>query len=340
MKFNYKGKYFTGIVILSLLFSSCNKFVQVAPPVNQVVSSVVFSSNQTATAAVVGLYSQMMRSSMYFMNGAMTLYPALSSDELYNTSPNANIDPFTDNAIPVTSSIIQNNIWRNAYSFIYQANACLEGISQSGGIDKSGGNELMGELKFSRALCYFYLTNLFGNVPLELSTDYKVNEKMPRTPESEVYGQIISDLQDASKLLNGNYVSSDRARPNKWAAVALLARAYLYQKQWKEADSAASAVIGSGEYQLENNLNNVFLSGSSEAIWQLMPVAPYSNTAEGQYFIPSSSSVRPSYAITSFLLSAFEPGDLRKTNWLDSTVNNGKTYYYPYKYKVRSGSNA
>lgn len=338
MKLNHKKNGCAGLFILALLFTSCNKFVQIAPPDNQVISSAVFSNDQSATAAVVGIYSQMMRSGMYFMNGAMTLYPALTSDELYNTSPDPNAGPFAGNAIPSNSYIIQNNIWRNAYSFIYQANACMEGIAASAKLDKSTSNQLTGELKFIRALCYFYLTSLFGDVPLELSTDYRVNEIMARTTQDKVYNQIVTDLQNASQLLNASYISQDRTRPNKWAAVALLARVYLYQQQWSEADSAATAVIESGLYQLENNPDSVFLSSSTETVWQLMPVIPSLNTAEGQYFIPNSNSVLPSYAITPFLLSSFEVGDERRTDWLDSVIINNQIYYYPYKYKVAGGN--
>jgi hypothetical protein len=338
MKLHNKKNGCAGLLILALFFTSCTKFVQVAPPGNQVISSAVFSNDQSATATVVGIYSQMMASGMYFMNGAMTLYPALTSDELYNTSPNADVDPFTNNAIPSNSGIIQNNIWRNAYSLIYQVNACLEGVAGSTTIDRSVSNQLTGELKFIRALCYFYLTNIFGDIPLELSTDYRVNEKMARTPAEQVYNQIASDLQDASILLSSDYVSQDKTRPNKWAAVALLARVYLYTLNWAKADSTATLVISSGKYQLDADLDSVFLAGNNEAIWQLMPVVPSLNTAEGQYFIPSSNNVLPTYAVTPFLLSAFEPGDLRKTDWLNSASMNDQTYYYPFKYKVANGN--
>jgi hypothetical protein len=70
-----------------------------------------------------------------------------------------------------------------------------------------------------------------------------------------------------------------------------------------------------------------------------MPVSPYFNTAEGFAFIPSSPTVIPNYIIDTSLLNAFEPGDLRKTTWLDSNSVNGITYYYPFKYEVATGTN-
>jgi hypothetical protein len=97
-------------------------------------------------------------------------------------------------------------------------------------------------------------------------------------------------------------------------------------------------VINSKKYHLVDDLDQVFLANSPEAILQFIPVSPFFNTAEGFSFIPFSSSAKPAYALTPFLLNAFETGDLRKSAWLDSNVVNGEVYYYPHKYKVRFAS--
>src|SRR5882757_9248658 len=115
------------ITILSLLCSSCKKFVTIAPPITQITAVNVFSNDQTATSAVVGLYSQMMQTNLSFMNGAMSVYAGLAADEIYNTAPSAtNYDPFTNNALVNTNNIVQTNFWKSGYSEIYQANACIE----------------------------------------------------------------------------------------------------------------------------------------------------------------------------------------------------------------------
>jgi len=196
----------------------------------------------------------------------------------------------------------------------------------------------MGEALFCRSLCYFYLTNLFGDVPMATTTNYRVNALLPNTSSSLVYQQIVADLQTAQGLLSPSYPSSGHERPNKWVAVSLLSRVYLYQKNWAKADSLSSLVINSGAYSLSSNLNNVFLDGSTEAILQLQPVSAGINTADGITFIPATATLIPTYAISPYLLSAFENGDQRKTDWLKSNTVSGKTYYYPYKYKVRTGA--
>jgi hypothetical protein len=62
--------------------------------------------------------------------------------------------------------------WKDGYNYIYRANAILEGIANSTGMTADGKKLVEGEAKFIRGFCYFYLVNLFGDVPLVLSTDY------------------------------------------------------------------------------------------------------------------------------------------------------------------------
>lgn len=327
-----------GMTILAgLFFSSCKKFVTIAPPQDQVVSATVFNDDKTATAAVTGIYSQMMTTGGNLMNGALTIYPGLSADEFYNVKSLATYDPFVSNSLLKTNSSVQNYFWRYSYAYIYQANACLEGLAASTGVSAPVKKQLMGECLFVRAYCYFYLTGLFGDVPLETVTDYQVNAVAPRTAAAKVLEQIISDLTSAQSLLVPAYPVAGTIRPNKWAATALLARASLYQKSWPAAEAAATAVISSGMYSLVKDLNAVFLANSKEAIFQLAPVLFNANTSEGQAFIPASATAIPTFNIPAYTLAAFEAGDQRKNAWIKSTTVGGTTYYYPYKYKIRSG---
>jgi hypothetical protein len=173
---------------------------------------------------------------------------------------------------------------------------------------------------------------------MPLNTNYKSNAVLSRTPLAAVYTQIIADLTEAASLLKSTYLTTDRTRPNAFTARALLARAYLYNQNWSAAEEEASKIIAAGIYSLVPNPNNVFLVASTETIWQLNSAGLSYNTYEGSQYIPSSATVIPNYAATDFLLNAFEPGDARKTAWLKSNVVGGKTYYYPAKYKVRTGT--
>lgn len=341
-------KYYLGIGPALLLFFcclSCKKMIEIDPPKNQLVTSQVFADSTDATSAVLGIYINMMNSSsssgFTFANGAITLYTGLSSDELMPTGTNSTESQFYSNSLLVDNQAIVVQ-WRQAYSLIYQANACIEELAGSSGISNALKNQLTGESKFIRAFIYFNLVNLYGDVPFVTSTDYKINAVLPRIAKDSVFNKIVADLMDAKELLSPDYVTPGKIRVNQYTAIALLARIYLYQKKWLQADDAASLVISSGLYSLEPNLNDVFLANSSEAIWQLSPIQPEYETPEGQKFNPgASANSKPRYCITPFLLNSFETGDQRMANdnWIESKVIMGVTYYYPYKYKLVNDGN-
>jgi hypothetical protein len=155
---------------------------------------------------------------------------------------------------------------------------------------------------------------------------------------SIVYSQIINDLLDAKNLLPADYITTERVRPNKWTAAALLSRCFLYTNQWQNASLEANAIIASGTYSLEPDLNNVFLNSSTEAIWQLLPVRPGFNTYEGLEILPTSPFSYPTYLVTTSLRGSFENGDNRKTSWINSRVYNNDTLYFLFKYKIPNGT--
>lgn len=339
MKINYiKITFLILLVIVSFYFTACKKFVAVDDPNDQFNSDKVFSDSTTATGAVTGIYSEMLTNRNLFANSATTLYAGMSSDELYYYTPGLK-DEFSNNQITQENHInIDNSFWIPAYKYIYAANLCIEKLSQSQKLSTSLKTQLTGEAKFIRAFCYFHLINLFGDVPFLTSTRYQDNATAPRVGVSEVYSQIINDLNEAKTLLSAKYPTSQRVRPNKWTAAALLSRCYLYTNRWQEAESEANAIINSSQYVLETDLNTVFLKNSREAIWQILPVRPGFNTYEGLEILPTSSFSPPTYIMRPDLLNSFEIGDNRKMAWTNSRVYNGNTLYYPYKYKIPNGS--
>ena len=254
------------LVLVSFFESGCKKFVTIPPPQDQLVSSAVFADSSDATAAVLGIYIGVMNVfGVDFANGGVTLYSGLAADELYPNTGNSDDNEFYGNAIS-SSSIISSGFWVQAYQWIYQCNACIEGLSSTTAVSTSCKNELMGEALLSRAFFYFNMVNLWGGVPLVTTTSYQVNETMPRSSQDSIYLQIVKDLKAAQSLLPGTYFSTGKTRPNQYSATALLAKVYLHLNQWKDAQNAASIVINSGLYSLDT-LNGVFLPNSNEAIW-------------------------------------------------------------------------
>lgn len=318
-------------MVLILAVTGCKKFVHVGEPDDSLTTTAVFSNDSLAQAAVTGLYIKIMSSTRFLLNGGMSLFPGLSADELQRTSSLVNEDPFFNNAINSTNLLDNVNLWKAAYAYIYQCNICIEGLQKSTGISAGIKTQLQGEVLFVRALCYFYLVNLYGDVPLALSTNADVNTMLSRSSVDEVYQQIETDLSAANDILVDD---KPNTTPTKYAARALLARVYLYRKNWSKAEDMASAVIESKQFALGGDLARVFRSDSKETIFQLAPVADRMNSGEGFIFVQSSPTLRPNYNLTTGLLNSFEPGDLRKINWVKTVTLSQQTYNYPYKYRV------
>jgi hypothetical protein len=322
---------------ITLLFSSCDQFVNVDPPRTEIVRATVFENEATANAAVSAIYHQMISES--FARGgisSVTFIASLSSDELLNYNAGGSdqdFQQFNENSI-LPTNVKLTTIWKEAYEYVYKANAIIEGLQTSGNISDKIRNQLTGEAKFVRAFSHFYLVNLFGDVPLVLTTDYRSNARTPRVPASEVYDQIARDLVDAQNLLmdDFSYSKYERIRPSKWTASALLARVYLYTGDWAKAEVESASIINSELFSLSADLNDVFLKNSNEAIWQLMP-SPGANTAEAATFIFSNY---PSQAtLSSWFVENFEAGDERVTSWIGTASDGTNAFYYPFKYKLR-----
>lgn len=319
--------------LLIVLFS-CRKFVDPRPPGTELNSATLFNNDATAQSAILAIYAQMESEGLAYNLITRTGY---SADEMVNYNINVFANELYTNNLTADNSFTAN-LWTSLYKYIYQSNAIIAGMEKSTGVSEAVRKQLTGEALFIRAFCHFYLTNLFGDVPAITTTDYRVNAIEPRSSASKVYTLIQSDLSRSLTLLGESYwgissTTTERVRPNKFAALALLARVQLYSLQFAQANQSATEVINqTALYGLEPNLNQSFLKNSKEAIWQLQAVVPGSNTyAGGQLILTSTPGIA---AISEHLIGNFEAGDKRKNEWISSIVVGNATYFFPYKYKM------
>jgi hypothetical protein len=330
-----KAQYLTLLImaIQVLATSSCDDYINVDKPRTELVTATVFSDDETAKSAVADIYYTLTSSG--FANGgsfSVSLVTSFSSDEqvYYSTRSAAEYLQVNNNALR-SDNFILARLWSGLYSVIYKANAVIEGLTTSG-VSPGLKNRLTGEAKFIRAFCHFYLVNLWGDVPLILSTDYKANNVIGRTVSNEVYDQIIQDLKGAQELLPGDYTDSnnERVRATSWAATAFLSRVYLYRAEWQLAETEADKIISnSSMFFLEPDLDKVFRKTSPEAILQLwsdnypQDRNSFSVSASG----PSLGALRTDYVMS------FEPGDQRWAVWGRTRVLNNVSHLYTLKYR-------
>jgi starch-binding outer membrane protein, SusD/RagB family len=332
------------IFILVFLFASCKKWVQVPPPSTSTASNNVYGADATAIAVLTGIYTQMSNTSL--SGGgitSMSLFPGLSADEIsvFGNGSQSVTECYTNSL--VASNLGSVDFWSEIYPIVYDANAAIAGLSSSNLLTSSIKQQLLGEATFIRALCYFYLVNLYGDVPLVTGTDYKTNSVLPRSSSSIIYQQVIADCIVAQSELNSNYldgtllnITDQRVRPTSWAATALLARTYLYLGKWDSAINESTSIINNSTLYTLDSLNGVFLANGPEDIWQLQPVVVGENTQDAWLFIIPPGGPDPNihpFYLNEQLINSFENGDMRRTNWVDSVIASGVTYYFPYKYK-------
>ncbi len=138
-------------------------------------------------------------------------------------------------------------MWTTWYKAIGRATYSIEYTESYGLTDEAYKNRLIGEAKFLRAYHYFFLVRGWGDVPLQHI------DLVNRVPKAQVYDFIEEDLLAAISALpeKSEYAPEDLGRATKGAARALLAKVYLYQKDWTNALKYSNEVLTSGEYGLE-----------------------------------------------------------------------------------------
>lgn len=164
-----------------------------------------------------------------------------------------------------------NNLWNISYRGIFRANQIMENIERVP-LDATKMKEYVAEAKFLRGLYYFILTINFGDVPLILAVPATTEEYFKaKSPEAEIWAQIIADFTAAGADLPASYSSEWVGRATKGAALAYLGKAYLFTKDYANAEATLTQVTTMG-YQLMPNYEDNFLvatKNNAESIFEI-----------------------------------------------------------------------
>ncbi|MEI9909762.1 MAG: RagB/SusD family nutrient uptake outer membrane protein [Bacteroidota bacterium] len=325
------------IILSAVVISSCKKLIEIKPPKSQISNDKVFEDDATATSALFGIYGNLPTT---LIIDDKNMDGELSCDNAFVSGSSTALSEFATNQISVTNSRILSNLWSEPYKTIYRCNALLEGLDGSTGVTPNIKSQLRGEALFIRSMEFYFLVNYFGNVPLAISTSIDENAQGERKSVTEVYAQIVKDLEEAKGLLSATYPSTAKIRANRYAVQALLARVYLFLGNSLKAEEEATNVINSGVYTL-GSLSSTFLRGSSEAILQISTLNGFATMT--QAIVPANATSVPLFSFQTNFVNSFEVGDLRKSTWTKTNTVGSSSYTYSYKYKntvTTTGANA
>jgi len=344
MKNIYKIKLKVLAIIFALVtFSSCEKYLEIPLPTNSLSTSSAFTSK----SVIDGMMNQMYIS--FADNVAITITGTRTAEALCDNAFNPTatfLVEYQTNNITAASSLFLT--WSGLYRAIYLANTMIEGLPDANavGLTSAIKDSYMAAALTVRAMAYFQLVRCWGDAPLILSTDVEANKMLARTPLSDIYTQIETDLKKAITLLPPT-IGARYYINNKYIPEAILANVYLTQGKWVDAETSATNIITSGKFQLVN-VADVFLQTSSETLMAIGYTQYFNDKAlktasPGAYVIlpAGSNKVFLENTTASFsesLLNSFEAGDLRRTNWTITSNAGGysnplnRVFSFKYKY--------
>jgi hypothetical protein len=294
---------------LLYLMSGCD--VLNVEPMDSIPADQAFKDKAGIERGILGSYSSLQSLSYY--GRTYLIFSDLAADNLSHpadatSSDYAEVD--NNGILPENGAV--SGIWASIYDGINVANNVIDKVPGMSDMTEEEKNVALGELYFLRALNHFNLMNYFGPIIIKTEPTVGVSSlDAGRDPVDQVYTQIIEDLTFAAEHLKAT--SSLKIRATKYAAVALLARVYLYQGEYDLAYEKANDVITNGGYALLDNYGDIFADDQSEESIFEVDFTELDRNRIAEYNFPKSLNGRREVAPDAGLLSSYEAGDERKT---------------------------
>lgn len=303
-----------GAAIISVLSYGCSDSLLDKDPISSFSGQGFYKKASDAQAGVNGIYNS--------LQSTMRLnFAYWGEGRADNVTTRHSGDPFAlqQNAL---TPIINSAKWDNFYTLISRANYAIKytpTVFQTE--DSPLRNQLLGQARGLRGLAYFYLTRIWGDVPL-ITEPYESVEQdifVARTPSADVLKQVEEDLLFAAENCADNYTGDrDKVLFTKSAAQAFLTHLYMWQKRYDKAVEVADRIITANRHSLVSisDWNNIFTMGrSAESIFEVGYNETQTNALRVLYALGSDSDYVPSAKF----IASIEEGDLRKEKIYDVT---------------------
>ncbi|TWI85633.1 putative outer membrane starch-binding protein [Lacibacter cauensis] len=253
------------LVLFAVSFSSCKKWLELKPQ-DGIVKEEFWKTKEQVKASVIGIYSSMMEYSSGSYGNPTNYVPSMA--ELFFVWGEGRADHVAsatassaDDIALINANIQPTNVnanWRPFYRTINFCNTVIEKapevLANDNTFTQQQLDNYLSEALTIRALMYFYLARTFGDVPLKLDatlSDENITP-IPKTPQAEIFAQIVKDLTAAEAKAVTSYgdVASDKGRVTVYTINAILADVYLWMEKYTESVAACDKIINSGKFGL------------------------------------------------------------------------------------------
>lgn len=270
---NTKNIFIKGTLALATLaFAACDLDTESKTDLND---ETAYRNQEALEMALNGCYDGWQATTSSAGVG-MYLLSEFASDQAhaglgFSDAKNNNILDQFDQSVAPSYNDIFNTDWTNYYAAILRCNKVIAAESTATFDSDSEKGRIIGEARAIRGILYFDLARMFGDVPL-LTAPSK--ENLPRTAASEVYKLIFEDFKYAANNIPADAYpvannSTNDGHISKYAAEALMARAYLYYTGYygeenegctkAEAIAALEDIINNGGYKLQSSYADLFM---------------------------------------------------------------------------------
>lgn len=273
-----KKNIFISIVTVILFTVGCDNFLDTKDYLNKNDQNFP-QTEEDAGMALASLYHVLatnQESSTYYVCD-------MSSDDRFAGGGPNDVIAHAADQIKKANDNMREAAWTNLYRGVFRANKLLEAFDQIEFSSQDAANTILGETYFMRAVFFFELSRLFGDVPL-LPTSEAIN--IPKTPAKETYSLIASDLKKAIELIPAvSYANMSKSRlghATKWAAEAMLTRVFLFYTGYYNADDLP--LIGSESItksQVITWLEDCIENSGHDLVSDFRNMWPYTNSLTG-----------------------------------------------------------
>ena len=330
MQFNIIKKISLPLLLSAMLVNTgCQKFLEENDPSNLSPDN-YYSIPEHATAAIASAYAQ-----TRFIGGGAGIFAnnfqmleAVTGTMKTETGQNSDLNNLLGLGFNGDNVMI-NNWWNGLYNVIAQTNLVLERVPGITPMDEGMKKKILGEAQFLRAWAYFYLVQLWGDVPLitKPQTTSSPDFFPTRATKEEVYKLIVDDLTAAEA--SGLAMSDASGRASLGAVKSLLAKVYLTMAgqplnkgaaYYKLAADKALEVINSNAFGLFSkyaDLHNVAMENKVEHIFQIQYLVGVADNPMQSVMLPNFKDISKygtevgSCVPTVQFYNSFETGDLR-----------------------------